>query len=252
MKVLAYGGGVNSTALLVGMTNAGEKVDLITFADTGGERPNTYAYVEMFSKWLVDHGQPQIITVKKVKRDGSIFSLEQDCLDGKILPSIAYGFKACSMKYKAQPQDKYRNNHAGCKKVWKAGGKVDLLIGFDAGEAHRIKDFDDPKYNTKYPLVDWDWGRDECIKAIQAAGLCSPGKSSCFYCPSMKAHEIKLLNAQYPELAQRALAMEANAECHTIKGLGRNWAWKDLLATDDMFEDEFIQPIDQACGCYDG
>ena len=68
----------------------------------------------------------------------------------------------------------------------------------------------------------------------------------------MKAHEIKLLNAQYPELAQRALAMEANAECHTIKGLGRNWAWKDLLATDDMFEDEFIQPIDQACGCYDG
>ena len=234
------------------MTNYGDKVDLILFADTGGERPDTYAYVEMFSKWLVDHGQPEIITVHRTNREQEARYLEQDCLDGNMLPSIAYGFKSCSIKYKRDPQNKYCNNHEGCKAVWKSGQKVAKLIGYDADEERRATIQEDDKYNYVYPLINWDWGRDECIKAIQAAGLCSPGKSSCFFCPSMKAHEIKLLNAQYPELAQRAMDMEANAECHTVKGLGRNWSWTALLATDDMFEDEFIQPIDQACGCYDG
>lgn len=252
MIVCAYGGGVNSTALLVGMTNAGEKVDLILFANTGGERPDTYAYIKMFSKWLVERGQPEIITVQTQNKDGDCITLEQWCLDNNALPAIAYGFKSCSEKHKIRPVNKYLNHHQGCIDTWATGEKVTKLIGFDADESHRVKDFDDPKYTVKYPLVDWDWGRDECIRTIQAAGLCSPGKSSCFYCPSMKAHEIKLLNAQYPELAQRAMAMESNAECHTVKGLGRNWSWTALLATDDMFEDEFLQPIDQACGCYDG
>ena len=54
------------------------------------------------------------------------------------------------------------------------------------------------------------------------------------------------------ELKDRALAMEANAETTQIKGLGRTWSWASLLATDDMFQDEFVATIDQSCGCYDG
>jgi hypothetical protein len=37
-----------------------------------------------------------------------------------------------------------------------------------------------------------------------------------------------------------------------IKGLGRTWSWKSLIATADMFEDDFLNPIETACGCYDG
>ena len=180
MNVLAYGGGVNSTALAVGYTNLGLKIDLILFADTGGERPETYAYVEMFSKWLQERGQPEIITVNRVNREQERRFLEQDCLDGHMLPSIAYGFKACSIKYKRDPQNKYCNNHQQCKNVWARGEKVTKLIGYDADEDRRATIQADDKYTYNYPLVDWDWGRDECIRAIQAAGLCSPGKSSCF------------------------------------------------------------------------
>ena len=34
--------------------------------------------------------------------------------------------------------------------------------------------------------MDWGWTREDCIAAIQQEGLPLPGKSSCFFCPSMK------------------------------------------------------------------
>lgn len=46
--VASYGGGVNSTAMLIGMQERGEIPNLIMFADTGGEKPETYAYLQRF------------------------------------------------------------------------------------------------------------------------------------------------------------------------------------------------------------
>jgi serine/threonine protein kinase len=43
-----------------------------------------------------------------------------------MLPSLAYGFKSCSQKFKIAPQDKYTNNLPQPKALWKAGDKVDL------------------------------------------------------------------------------------------------------------------------------
>lgn len=247
MRVTAYGGGINSTAMLIGMVERHMPVDLILFADTGGEKPHTYEYIKLFSKWLTDHGMPEIITVHKGGRQET---LEENCLRMKMLPSLAYGFKGCSHKYKIEPQDKYCNSHDECKQVWNSGEKVIKFIGYDADEHHRAKIPEDKKYVYEYPLVDWDWGRDECIDAIHKANLPTPGKSACFFCPASRPTEIKQLQEQYPNLAERALQMESNAELTSIKGLGRNWAWKDLLATNDMFG--FNQNIEISCGCYDG
>ena len=86
------------------------------------------------------------------------------------------------------------------------------------------------EFENRYPLIeDWHWTRDDCIRAIQEAGLPLPGKSSCFFCPSMKRKEIEALKRQYPDLYRRALAIEENAMPHlkTVKGLGRNYAWKE-------------------------
>ncbi len=48
--VVGYGGGTDSTALLVECVKRGIKVDMILFADTGAEKPHTYAYVNYFSE----------------------------------------------------------------------------------------------------------------------------------------------------------------------------------------------------------
>lgn len=94
--VVSYGAGTNSTAMLIEMVKHGERADLITFADTGGERPETYAYLTMFSAWLVSKDYPAITTVKK---GGRTETLEENCHRMKMLPSVAYGFKSCSQKY---------------------------------------------------------------------------------------------------------------------------------------------------------
>lgn len=78
--IASYGGGVNSTAMLVWMVKNKLVVHHILFADTGGEKPETYSYVKMFSDWLVDNAYPEIITVKYATKNSNELTLEQDVL----------------------------------------------------------------------------------------------------------------------------------------------------------------------------
>jgi len=248
--IASYGGGINSTAMLIEWVNQGWKLDLIMFADTGAERPHTYQYLEHFQRWLIERGYGPIRIVRKA---GNGETLEENCLRVKMLPSLAYGFKSCSHKYKIQPQDKYCNNWPQAKAEWKAGRKITKLIGYDADETHRAnKDYTCDKYEFQYPLVEWGWGRDECIKAIDDAGLCQPGKSACFFCPASKITEIRQLAQNYPELAERAVAMEQNAELTSVKGLGRRFAWGNVLQQGEMFGDDYALTPEMVCSCYDG
>lgn len=234
-SVVSYGAGTNSTAMLVGLHERGERPDAILFADTGGERPETYRHLNVVSEWCESIGFPRIVTVTAPNK-----LLEQDCLDRKSLPAIAYGFKTCSLRWKVEPQNKWLRNNGMSDAV--------RLIGIDAGEPHRVKDYP----NTRYPLIEWDWGRDECVEAIGRAGLPQPGKSACFFCPSSKPREVLELKRNHPDLLARALAMEANAELTTIRGLGRSWSWAELVKYDDSQMDMFGHSLDVPCGCYDG
>lgn len=234
MNILSYGGGTNSTALLLGLYERHIPIDLILFADTGAEHPHTYRHIEDVRKWLGEHGLPDITVVKNVDRNGQRFSLEDECLRSGTLPSIAYGYKRCSQKHKIAPQDKFCNNYPPCQEVWHRGEKAVKFVGYDAGEERRRKnamkyDLTDKKYQKEYPLMDWGWTREDCINAIWRAGLPLPGKSSCFFCPSMKQCEILSLKEQHPDLFQRAIALEQNAmpNLKTVKGLGRSWSWDE-------------------------
>ncbi len=265
-KIISYGAGTNSTAMLVGLHDRGERPDLILFADTGGERPETYQHRDTVSDWCESVGFPRIVTVAEEK------DLETDCLTRGALPGIAYGFKSCSDHYKIRPQ----------KRWLKAQGITDpwFWVGIDAGEAHRAK-----YAETRYPLIEWDWGREECVEAIARAGLPQPGKSACFFCPSSKPREILELSRTHPELMARAFAIEAAAMeqdrvcgecggsgkseaaddnftcpvCHgagvlqkTVKGLGRSFAWGDLVKFSEAQLDMFQHTPEIPCGCFDG
>lgn len=234
--VASYGGGTNSTAMLIGCVERGIHVDHILFADTGGEKPHTYEHNARFSDWLVANGMPSITLVRKEN-----LTLEQDCLNRKALPSVAYGFKSCSDHFKIRPQRKYLESIGVINHT--------RLIGFDMDEPQRAR----PILGNRYPLIEWGWGRAECVEAIEKAGLPLPGKSACFFCPSSKKAEIKVLRRMYPSLADRAVAMERNAKLTEVKGLGRSFSWGDLYEAEDRQEDLFGESsIQIECGCYDG
>ena len=60
MNAVTFGGGTNSTAMVIGMYLRKIPIDLITFADTSGEQPHTYTYIEIFNEWLIKCGLPEI------------------------------------------------------------------------------------------------------------------------------------------------------------------------------------------------
>lgn len=193
----------------------------------------------MFSAWLVERGYPPITMVRKGGRQET---LEENCLRLDMLPSLSYGFKGCSHKYKIEPQEKFLNNHAGARAHWAAGGKVLKLIGYDVDEPHRAAIPEDKKYRYGYPLLEWGWGREECEARILRAGLPLPGKSSCFFCPSTTKPEILALRSRYPIYLARAVAIEDNAKSKgnlkTVNGLGRRLNWLDFLLEVEAAEAE--------------
>ena len=250
--IVAFGGGVDSTAMIIGLIKENRPIDLILFADTGAEKPHTYDHIKVFSKWLKEKGYPEITIVKKVRRNGSLETLEEECNRRKNLPSIAYGFKSCSQKHKIQPQDKFLNNWQPTKDCWEAKAKAVKYIGYDANESHRADNASkrlDPKYDYEYPLIEWDWTREDCLNVIKEAGINPPGKSACFFCPSSKKKEIIELYKTYPDLMDRAIKIEEQAELTSIKGLGRNFSWKTLIQMHNNQEELPFTGFDLPCEC---
>ena len=250
--VWSCGYGLNSIALAVGLVEHGESYDLAMFADTGGEKPATYAYQEILAPYLTKHGLPPVMRVWKKNQDMTpAKTLEQDCLDRKALPSIAYGFKSCSDHYKLRPQEAIIKHWQPAVQAWERGETVIKLIGFDAGESHRaLRVTETKQYHNRYPLIEWNWGREECLEAITRAGLPVPPKSACFFCPSSKKAEVLELARTYPALFDRAVAIEQNADITSLKGLGRNYAWKDLWAGNNL--ELYPDMPDMPCMCFEG
>src|SRR4051794_36146787 len=67
--VVAYGAGVDSTAMLVGLRQRDVRPDAILMADTGGEKDQTYAFLPVMDGWLRDHDFPTVTVVKNVVKD---------------------------------------------------------------------------------------------------------------------------------------------------------------------------------------
>lgn len=224
----AYGGGVDSTAMLIEMVRRGERVDHALFADVGAEKPQTYEFIELFRDWLAEHGIP-LTTVRyqpKHFKDYSPYQgLYENCLTNSTLPSIAFGWHSCSQKWKIAAQDSWTKEWQPAIDSWAAGKKVTKLIGYDAGPqdsrryAHREGHVSE-KYDYRYPLREFAIDREGCLEIIEKAGLPKPMKSACFFCSASKVNEISDLE---PVLLRRIVLMEARAapRLKKIDGLWR-------------------------------
>ena len=249
--VLSYGGGTNSTAILILMKRQGLRPALTMFADTGDEKPETYTHLDVMQEWCKANGFPPITVVRnelpKGIEDGSLYG---QCMRLGTMPSKVFGKSSCSMKWKVEPQYKFL-------KRWMVENNVPFVrhfVGYDADEVHRStkpkpeRDFE----VAVYPLIEADWGRDECIEAIDAEGLPRPGKSACFMCPSSRKPEVAWLKKTHPVLYLKAIAMESraiNGEGQApraeVDGLGRHWNWATFAGSD-------VASPETDCGCYDG
>ena len=182
---ISFGGGVNSTAMIIMLAKAGWHGDIV-FSDTGREWPETYCYMDYFeAEWL----RPRGLSVTALRglpwqRKSEGRSLIEYCEHANVIPMAAVRW--CTVEWKAAPVDRY------CGQT---------LIGIAADEAHRQKD-------RICPLCDENITRQGCIEIIQAAGLDVPQKSGCYICPFMRKSQWYELWRRHPELYARAENLE--------------------------------------------
>ena len=222
---LSFGAGVDSTAMMVALKEAGIRPNIITFADTGCEKKITYQHVVAMNAVLKEWGWPQIDVCKKVTLASTGYNdLYGNCIKHETMPSLTFGKKSCSLKYKTDPQNKHiMGAKSGPSKrpphsIWLSsqcdGKKIIKLLGYDNGTADirrsaKLAD-SDAHFRYVYPLQLIGWKRIDCINAItQALGQALvPAKSSCTFCPASKVWELFWLAAEEPAKLEEALYME--------------------------------------------
>ena len=212
--VVSYGGGVDSTAVIVGLRRLCIRPAMIIFADVGCERPETYAYMRLFSEYLARVGFPPITVVRYSHGEALYATLFDECIVNRSLPGLAWGAgrKTCSLKWKRDPI------HAHLAKVFGANTYLFIAIGYDNGDkdGRRVEKADrlpaTGHFRNWYPLRDWGWDRGRCFAEIASERLEVPIKSSCFFCPAQKPGEVRWLVRSHPELADMIALMETNAK----------------------------------------
>ena len=227
-RVLCYGVGVDSTALLVELESRGEAPDLVLTADTGAEKTETYAFQEIMRRWMAERSIAYEVVryeAKRFKNWPPYRDLTESLLTNGCLPSIAFGRHSCSLKYKAAPQEAFIKVWQPAIEAWVQGKKVIRYIGYDASPrdgqryAH-AKTIDDPLFDNRYPLREWGWHRTDCANRIIEAGLPVPPKSSCVFCTAMKPDEVRNLSTEW---LRTIVLIEARAapRLKTVEGLWR-------------------------------
>ena len=227
-RVLCYGVGVDSTALLIELESRGEAPDLVLTADPGAEKPETYAFQEIMRRWMAERAIAYEVVryeAKRLKNWPPYRDLTESLLTNGCLPSIAFGRHSCSLKYKAAPQEAFIKAWQPAIDAWAQGKKVIRYIGYDASPrdgqryAH-AKTIDDPLFDNRYPLREWGWDRTACTNRIIEAGLPVPPKSSCVFCTAMKPDEVRSLSTEW---LRTIVLIEARAapRLKTVEGLWR-------------------------------
>lgn len=247
--VLAYGIGVDSTALLIEKVARGQIPDLVLSADTSVEKPETYAYLDVIRPWMAAHGiRHELVsyTPKRFKHWPPYYGLLEMCLTNATLPSKSLGGSSCSLKYKKAPQDAFLPTWQPAIEAWARGQRVIRLIGYDAGprdtlRANHALSIDDPLYDCQYPLREWGWDRDACVARIRAEGLPVPPKSACWLCIANKPEEIRALPAWCLRLI---VLVEARAapRLHTVEGLWRRTTRSRPGRMTDFIRHELLLP----------
>ena len=222
----SFGGGVQSTAIALRLIHEPEAFEdlglpeLIIFADTGAESPQTYQHVNLIFEKLQSAGY-QVATVKAKRKDGDDSSILDDPEGTRLgITTPPYytkdveGFKGilwrqCTQEYKINPiQKRIRFELGYAPKKVIPRKSTNLWLGISVDECHRMKDNPDKWLINTYPLIEWNWDRSKCSDyCLKVLGYTVP-KSACYFCPFTHKNEWIRRKQLEPENFQLAVKFD--------------------------------------------
>ncbi|MEU5885176.1 phosphoadenosine phosphosulfate reductase [Spirillospora sp. NPDC047279] len=230
LRAFSYGGGWQSTAALVLAARGEIDFPLFLFANVGddSEAPATLTYVR-------DHAIPfaqahgiNLRTLSRIRRDGSIETLYGRLMreGSRSIPipvrmsNGAPGTRSCTADFKIRVLGRYLKAHGAS-----AANPATVGIGISVDEIHRANNRrTEPYERIVYPLLDLGIRRADCPRIIQSAGLPTPPKSACWFCPFRRLAYWKTLRLQDPDLFARACHLEDTLNTRR-RALGRDPVW---------------------------
>lgn len=214
IRIGSFGCGVNSVAGLCLNLDLDEWI----FADTGSERPETYAYLDYIR-------EKYPITVVKSKH-GVIYDYYYE---HNAQPSPMR--RDCTDKFKKQPIRQYLREKYGTKEL------IEMNIFFAYDELDRMRESDVKWITNSFPLIPYHLTREDCINLIQENGLRVPIKSGCYFCPFTRKSGWIDLREKHPDLWQKSKALEDNSTMRI----------KFIKKSAQFPEKNLIE-----CGCFNG
>ena len=243
MRVISYGGGVQSTAMCVlAIEGKMAPVDAALFANVGddSEHPATLVYVrDVAMPYFAGHGL-SIHELHKRNKDGQIITLMARLTKAgsRSLPipvrmseTGAPGTRSCTHDHKIAVVAKWLRERGATRK-----NKAEVCIGISWDEIQRLGNKKLKPYETvTYPLIDLRLTRTDCQRIIKRAGLPLPPKSSCYFCPFHRPSAWARMRRDEPELFDKSAALE------TLLNERR-----DMLGKDRVYLTRFGKPLADA------
>src|SRR5258708_10601442 len=256
IRVTSYGGGVQSTALLV--LAAQGKIDYHTFlfcnVGEDSEHPDTLAYVHQIAMPYAGLHGLELIELHH-RRFGEIETLYERLtrpeshsvgIPVRMSGNGAHGNRNCTLDFKIRVIAKWLKEHGAT-----ANDPSTVALGISLDEFQRMRnDSGIPHEKLAYPLIDLRLDRQQCTNIIRDEGLPIPPKSSCWFCPFHSLRTWQEMRQEQPVLFEKACTLEEMlSNRRTTLCLYPVWFTRKLIplirATTELTQDSLFE--DDAC-----
>jgi len=196
LRVLSLGAGVQSSTMAL-MATVGEiepMPDAAIFADTGWEPKAVYNHLNWLCSGVL------AFPVHRVQRGNIRHDLSglhehgKTRLQGRGIP-VPYFVKTerpgggrlqrqCTKHYKLEPIRVKLRELMGLKPGQRVGKrKVEVWIGISTDEIMRVKPAHEPWITRRWPLIEKEMSRWDCLRWLEDFKFPKPPKSACIGCP---------------------------------------------------------------------
>ena len=207
LRALSLGAGVQSSCMAL-MSSMGEieRVDLAIFCDTQGESAETYRWLD----WL--EGQlsfPVVRVTAGSLAEDSLRLRHHQTKEGTyannkipafmVQPDGSRGLlgRRCTVDYKVIPFHREVKRLLGGRK--RGDKTAESWIGISTDEAHRMKPTKERSIINRWPLIEENMSRRDCLAWMEAKGFPRPPRSSCTFCPFHSDQEWVHLRENSPD-----------------------------------------------------
>jgi hypothetical protein len=189
LTVISLGAGVQSTTMAL-MAAHGEITpmpDCAIFADTGWEPKAVYDQLKKLTATLpfpvhvVSAGNIRDNIISSVNTTGQRFAAVPWFVDSGGAGGM--GRRQCTSEFKIGPLEKKQRELLGYKPRQRIPhGSIEVWIGISWDEMQRMKDPRNKWQINRWPLIEKEMRRSDCLKWLEDKGWTAP-KSSCLGCP---------------------------------------------------------------------